>query len=348
MADPEMSWSHTSGGKLIKLKHEWTIENFSYLKGVELNSSTFSASEHKDEKWCLDVYPMGESEADKGYVSIFLSRKSKRDHELITKVKFMFLNSQNKVILKRSDPTPEGTDTFSAQNRSWGFGKAIARTDLLNKIAADDKLIVLCEVSYPATESTTKVKRFNDQPASKFEIPKCAFRENLKVLLEAENLSDVILEVGDFQLKAHKAMLAAQSPVFAAMFQHEELEESKNNMVKIEEFEPEVVQEMLRFMYTGESLNFPTMAESLLAAADKYGLERLKVICEESLFTNLTVERAAKTLYLADLHSAKQLKRHVIEYICANPSTIETEEWKELNKSLTDEVVKAIFKGAKL
>ena len=38
-----------------------------------------------------------------------------------------------------------------------------------------------------------------------------------------------------------------------------------------------VLREMLRFAYTGKALNLGKMAVDLLAAADKYGIEPLKV-----------------------------------------------------------------------
>ncbi|CAJ0951698.1 unnamed protein product [Ranitomeya imitator] len=57
------------------------------------------------------------------------------------------------------------------------------------------------------------------------------------------------------------------------------------------------------------------MADDLLAAADKYALERLKVMCEEALCSNLSVENAAEILILADLHSADQLKTQAVDFI---------------------------------
>ncbi|KAG7266182.1 hypothetical protein CRUP_011413 [Coryphaenoides rupestris] len=57
------------------------------------------------------------------------------------------------------------------------------------------------------------------------------------------------------------------------------------------------------------------MADNLLAAADKYALERLKVMCEEALCNSLSVENVADTLILADLHSAEQLKAQAIDFI---------------------------------
>ena len=47
----------------------------------------------------------------------------------------------------------------------------------------------------------------------------------------------------------------------------------------------------------------------------QYALERLKVMCEEALCSNLTVDNVSEVLVLADLHSAEQLKAHAIDYI---------------------------------
>ncbi|KAG8232529.1 hypothetical protein J437_LFUL012159 [Ladona fulva] len=44
-------------------------------------------------------------------------------------------------------------------------------------------------------------------------------------------------------------------------------------------------------------------------------MERLKVMCEEALCTNLSIENAADILILADLHSADQLKAQAIDFI---------------------------------
>jgi hypothetical protein len=71
-------------------------------------------------------------------------------------------------------------------------------------------------------------------------------------------------------------VLAASSPVFAAMFNSGMLE-AKNDHVQIEDVEGDVMKAMLRFMYTGTAPGIEGIADQLLAAADKYQLERLKV-----------------------------------------------------------------------
>lgn len=47
----------------------------------------------------------------------------------------------------------------------------------------------------------------------------------------------------------------------------------------------------------------------------QYNLDRLKLMCEESLCSELNAENAADTLILADMHSAERLKEITIEYI---------------------------------
>jgi len=90
--------------------------------------------------------------------------------------------------------------------------------------------------------------------------------------------------------------------------------------------------EMLRFIYTGNTSSLESMADSLLAAADKYALDRLKVSCEEALCNGLTVENVSEVLILADLHSADQLKAQAIEFINTRHVTdvMETGSWKQM------------------
>jgi len=114
------------------------------------------------------------------------------------------------------------------------------------------------------------------------------------------------------------------------------MEEKKNCRVEVKDVEPDVMAELLRFIYTGKTAaNLESMAADLLAAADKYALERLKVMCEEALCNGLTVENVCDVLKIADLHSAEQLKAQAIEFINTRHVTdvMETSGWKEMVKS---------------
>ncbi|CAN7984186.1 unnamed protein product, partial [Ixodes hexagonus] len=224
------------------------------------------------------------------------------------------------------------------QGKDWGFKKFIRRDFLLdeaNGLLPDDKLTLYCEASalhlpWPFYVVADSVNISGQNNAIQFKVPECRLSDDFGHLFESQKFSDVILSVNGREFYAHKAILAARSPVFAAMFEHE-MEEKKQNRVEITDMDHEVLREMLRFIYTGRAPNLDKMADDLLAAADKYALERLKVMCEEALCSNLSVETAAEVLILADMHSADQLKAHAIDFINTHATDVmETAGWKTM------------------
>lgn len=148
-------------------------------------------------------------------------------------------------------------------------------------------------------------------------LPKSTLVENFANLLQNDQFADLTISVGSETFRAHKVILVARSTVFAAMFQHD-MQESQRNKVTIKDMEPKVFKEVLRFIYTDKVEGLPQMACELLAAADRYDLARLKVMCEIALIKGLTVNSATETLITADLHRAKELKARTIKFIGEN------------------------------
>ena len=59
-----------------------------------------------------------------------------------------------------------------------------------------------------------------------------------------------------------------------------------------------------------------TLAQHLLVAADRYGLDRLKAMCERRLAGGIGVGTVAATLALAERHGcSQQLKSRCVEFI---------------------------------
>ncbi len=182
------------------------------------------------------------------------------------------------------------------QGKDWGFKKFIRRDFLLdeaNGLLPDDKLTLYCEVRasslschlvfasltnsctllFPGFQVSVVADSVNisgQTNSIQFKVPECRLSEDLGGLFESQKFSDAILCVGKEEFYVHKAVLAARSPVFAAMFQHE-MEEKKQNRVEITDVDPVVLREMLRFIYTGKSSNLDKMEADLLSAADKVG-----------------------------------------------------------------------------
>jgi len=57
------------------------------------------------------------------------------------------------------------------------------------------------------------------------------------------------------------------------------------------------------------------VAQHLLAAADRYALERLRTICESKLCEGISINTVATTLALAEQHHCFQLKAACLEFI---------------------------------
>lgn len=151
-----------------------------------------------------------------------------------------------------------------------------------------------------------------------------------------ENFTDVKIAIpgegsSPVHFFAHKAILAARSPVFSKMFEHG-LKERTTNSVTISDIDPEVFKELLTYMYTGITPNIKIFASSLLNAAEKYQLDRLKALCEMRLSYDLQVDNAFETLALAHTYSVEQLKKNVIKYILKHHDELrDTKDWEKVH-----------------
>ena len=92
--------------------------------------------------------------------------------------------------------------------------------------------------------------------------------KDYEAFLENGKFTDVILVVGTKDFKAHKYILAARSPVFAAMFEHDciEKKESKVDIIDVSEG---AFEQFLRYIYTATTPDLDQYASELLSAADK-------------------------------------------------------------------------------
>lgn len=319
------SWCYTQV-KIVKFSYMWTINNFSYSReemGEVLKSSSFSAGANDKLKWCLRVNPKGLDEESKEYLSLYLLLVSCNKNEVRAKFKFSILNAR-----REETKAMESQRAYRfVQGKDWGFKKFIRRDFLLdeaNGLLPDDKLTLYCEVSVVADS----VNISGQNCAIQFKVPDCRLSDDIGDLFESKKFSDVTLNVSGKEFHAHKAILAARSPVFSAMFEHD-MEENKKNRVEITDVDADVLKEMLRFIYTGRASNLENMADELLAAADKYALERLKVMCEEELCQSLSVDSVSESLVLADLHNADQLKAYSIDFINSHAAEVmDTAGWK--------------------
>jgi speckle-type POZ protein len=137
-------------------------------------------------------------------------------------------------------------------------------------------------------------------------------------------------------------MLAARSSVFSAELFGPMMDGNAAGVV--------VFKALLHFVYTG-SLPEPQKEDEdftyqhLLVAADRYGMERLKLICEEKLCKYINVGSAVIILALAEQHHCLGLKKACFSFLVAPANlraVVVTDGFQHLSKSCPSLMVEVI------
>jgi speckle-type POZ protein len=173
---------------------------------------------------------------------------------------------------------------------------------------------------------------------------------HLSKLLDTETMADVNFIVKGQEVKAHSAIVVSGSPVMVAMFETGKFQKSLTKKVEIKDIDPSIFRQMPRYLYTGEApkLEWTSQTELLFLAADKYQIDGLKKICEESLVDNLCLRNAVHLLVLADLHYSTKLFEGSLNCLKKNKKDIwNRPEWKQLMENYPDlffQLIKFKFK----
>ena len=102
--------------------------------------------------------------------------------------------------------------------------------------------------------------------------------------------------------------------------------------VEITDTDPDTLEQLLKYIYSDKlECDMPNLASSLMTAADKYNIPRLKSLCEESICNNIEVSNAADILVLAHMYEASNLKVMAIDFIMNNLDKVsETPGWTNI------------------
>lgn len=147
--------------------------------------------------------------------------------------------------------------------------------------------------------------------------------------------------VGGEVFMAHRIVLAARSSVFKAELYGQMKEKYRMTCIQIDDMDPRVFKAMLSFIYTDK---FPkvnkdekiVMAQHLLVAADRYNLERLKVISMDVLRRYIDPSTAVSTLVLAEQHGCPRLKEECFKFLKTRDNltaVMESDDFEHLMRS---------------
>ncbi|XP_044020628.1 speckle-type POZ protein B-like [Aphidius gifuensis] len=297
--------------KTRSVKYEWLIKDYSFYGNEVLESSTFSSgmAEIQDE-WTLQMDLRPQPDTDD--VKILLKLKSLENNP-------NFLAVYNVSIL--SYETKQKKHTFFESPEAVKFSiidytevSCSFQRSTLKDYSSNDTLLISCELKTSTNEPVV------NQPimaniCENVDIAERHLKDTYAELLKSGISSDVIIKVKTKSFKAIKGILVAHSPVFSAMFNHDEVKENTENKVIVEDIDEDVFEQLLYYMYTGEVKNIQDMPMDLLIAADKYQLDHLKNQCEETLLSSIDTEKAAEFFVFAEKNNAENLKHGTIKFI---------------------------------
>ncbi|KAK1644136.1 hypothetical protein QYE76_061941 [Lolium multiflorum] len=215
-------------------------------------------------------------------------------------------------------PVPAYTKTtairdFSVGNNSWGFDKFIEREAL-------EKSEHLKDDSFTVKVDVTVIGECHAQKISSIVVPPSHMYRLFGDLLSSKTGIDVEFRVGGEMFSAHRLVLAAWSPVFRAQFYGPMKEGTTTEAICIDDMEAEVFKALLSFMYTDALPDMKqeeeyAMTLNLLVAADRYDLERLKLLCEDKLCNHINTSSVSTILALAEQHHCHELKAACMEFL---------------------------------
>ncbi|WVZ94508.1 hypothetical protein U9M48_040391, partial [Paspalum notatum var. saurae] len=311
-----------------------------------IRSGKFSVGAHN---WVIGFYPNGDNRFEKDCVIAFLLLVDKN-----TKVQASF---EMRLLNQGAGPSlsvHKEASVFDPDDNSRISAFKIKRSLLeASTHLQDDRLIIECVLTVTKELRVTKATSF-----PKIQVPPSDIGEHFGRLLETKEGVDVIFSVGGVVFTAHKLVLAARSPVFRAEL-YGPMRERGTKPIVIEDVQPDVFRALLHFIYNDSLPPFEDleaddsceMIRHLLVAADRYAMERLKLICQSILCENLHVQTVATTLALADQHHCDMLKDACIEFItCSNSmdAVASTEGYKNLKRTCPSVVIEALEKTSRI
>ncbi|KAL6659063.1 hypothetical protein ACP70R_003103 [Stipagrostis hirtigluma subsp. patula] len=322
--------------------------------GKFVRSGTFTVGGHD---WAIRFYPDGLAEDSKEYVTVYLELVSSN----------AAARARYELLLVTHGPAPSGVKWSSKEARLFNscdpatrFGPRNSRFVLRSVLEQEssayirgDRLKIECNVTVIGESqlSETRVE-------SEFEVPPSDIAEHLGKLLKEKEAADVTLSVGGETFAAHKIVLAMRSPVFKAEL-FGPMKETRMCRITIKDMQPAVFKVLLHFIYNDslphmdgdlDGEDYGELIRHLLVAADRYAMDRLKMICESLIHKTLNVENVAITMALADQHNCDRLKDACVEFIASSnelEAVVSTQGYASLKRSCPSVLVDLLEKTSK-
>ncbi|KAM0896857.1 hypothetical protein ACQ4PT_022929 [Festuca glaucescens] len=294
----------------VRGTHTFKITGYNLHRGLgagkPLQSATFDVGGYL---WRIKYIPEWMFEEENKDLAFILLHLVTDDVEARALVEFRLLDLANKL--------PPSVVVSKKRSSVFKHGPTIGTLLQPSTYLRDDSLMIECDITV-LKESMVTAATFD------ISVPPSDLAEYFKELLEKEEEADVVFEVKDEVFPDHKIVVAARSPVFKAELFGPMGDITRRN-ITVEDMQPDVFKALLYFIYTDslpsmenlEGDDGKEMVKHLLVAADRYAMERMKLMCESNLCKSLDVENVTGTLALADQHHCSELKNACLEFIAS-------------------------------
>ncbi|KAJ4732164.1 BTB/POZ/MATH-domain protein [Rhynchospora pubera] len=316
--------------------HLFKVTGYSLNKGIgvgnSITSGTFTLCGYD---WTIQYYPDGNMYPE-GYIAFGLNLKSNAT-KVRVKITLTMLSQTGGVPFSSS-----ALVTLSSTNGWYSSPYFMKQREFeASGYLKHDYFTIRCTVSViegsPSNKTNCEKHSFVVQPFN--------LHQQLTCLLESGDGTDVTFNVSGGIFDAHRCVLAAVSPVFRAQF-FGPMKGKVNQSIEIKDMEPSIFKSMLHFIYSDSIPELEkvkdnkdasiALAQHLLVAADRYGLERLKNLCEKKIYEFMDANNVATTFTLAEQHNCSELKVACLEFI-KRPEVLaavmQTEGFEHMTKS---------------
>jgi len=348
------SWSHINCDEPVCWSHQTKISRFpqtleQYECGNCIQEKFSVTVGGKETHWELRIYPNGYEEDTSGFLALFVKHGSKGSTaQYLLKSEISILDGEGAKKLSCDLP-----GKVLSSKQMHGTKKFILRDQLMgnSQIYINESVTFLLEVEICLPDSKIsgvekneglEQKRMEKQLDDAHNDITYSLKKDFSGLLNSSDHFDSVIKCANTEFKCHKAILAARSEVFSAMFQHP-TSENQTNKVDIVDLSPNAVKLMLEFIYSGKFDENIETAMELLPAADKYLLADLRLACEKFLCLMVNLENCLDLLVLSDTHTANLLNSHCIKFVVENLQKISSTDSLEtkLNPKIMAKIIKA-------
>ncbi|KAF8672567.1 hypothetical protein HU200_049253 [Digitaria exilis] len=304
--------------------HLLVVDGYSHTKDITptgefLESRPFRVAGYR---WRITYFPNGDISDYADYVSLFLFMDDDSVTETVkVQFGFNFVDNKDQKHVLSSDIRASKVRDFKNQSSSWGYGSFTKRENLEKSTdLKDDSLTIKCDiivtrdVNISATIASFVVM-----------VPESDMHRHFTGLLKSGEGTDVTFEVSGETINAHRCVLAARSAVFRAeLFGHMK-EGTTTSAIHIDDMEAKVFRLLLSFIYSDlmpdiideedNANDEEVILQHLLVAADRYDIQRLRLMCEEKLCGYIKVTTVATFLELAEHHHCRGLKEACLDFL---------------------------------